>query len=275
LPWETTPADNLSLQPYKYNGKEFVEMHGYDTYDYGARGYYAAMGRFMTVDPLAEKYYSISPYAYCAGNPMKFIDIDGKDPGDFFSTKDNAAKDFGYMYNDNSIRSEQEYGSRIYMITNSNGNVGYTYTVPDIGESGHSINLPNAPIGAITAGIVHTHGNYSFGRWYDNKFSGSWDTETNEINTAKENKAVTNPKTDIGVANIVGETEYVATPNGTFQKYNPTTGKISIIDTQMPSDKNDPSKLNNNDGNVEKKPVDIPKHINLYQPSPNRPYEYY
>jgi RHS repeat-associated protein len=79
LPWETVPEDNLSLQPYKYNGKEFIEMHGYDTYDYGARGYYAAMGRFTTVDPLAEKYYSISPYSYCGGNPVNRIDPDGMD----------------------------------------------------------------------------------------------------------------------------------------------------------------------------------------------------
>ena len=35
-------------------------MHGYDTYDYGWRGYYAAVGRFTMVDPLAEKYYGIS-----------------------------------------------------------------------------------------------------------------------------------------------------------------------------------------------------------------------
>jgi RHS repeat-associated protein len=94
LPWETTPADNLSLQPYKYNGKEFVEMHGYDTYDYGARGYYAAMGRFMTVDPLAEKYYSISPYAYCAGNPVRYIDLKGMDlfdvTGHFIPGGDNS-----------------------------------------------------------------------------------------------------------------------------------------------------------------------------------------
>jgi len=54
-------------------------MHGLDTYDYGARGYYPTMGRFMTVDPLAEKYYSISPYAYCAGNPVNTIDPNGMD----------------------------------------------------------------------------------------------------------------------------------------------------------------------------------------------------
>jgi hypothetical protein len=52
-------------------------MHGYDTYDYGARGYYPAMGRFTSVDPLAEMDYSISPYAYCKGNSVNSIDPTG------------------------------------------------------------------------------------------------------------------------------------------------------------------------------------------------------
>lgn len=46
-------------------------------YDYVARGMYPAIMRFMTPDPLVEKYYSISPYAYCANNPIKFIDPTG------------------------------------------------------------------------------------------------------------------------------------------------------------------------------------------------------
>lgn len=68
-----------SYQPYKYNGKEFVTEYGYDTYDYGFRGYYPAIGRFTSVDPLAEKYYNISPYAYCANNPVKYVDLDGRE----------------------------------------------------------------------------------------------------------------------------------------------------------------------------------------------------
>jgi RHS repeat-associated core domain len=77
LPWGESEGANK--QPYKYNGKEFIEMHGYDTYDYGARGYYPAIMRFTTVDPLAEKYYSISPYAYCGGNPVNRVDPFGMD----------------------------------------------------------------------------------------------------------------------------------------------------------------------------------------------------
>jgi RHS repeat-associated protein len=77
LPWASNSTDNPGLQERKYNGKEFVEMNGYDTYDYGARGYYPAMGRFTSVDPLAEMDYSVSPYAYCGNNPINRTDPTG------------------------------------------------------------------------------------------------------------------------------------------------------------------------------------------------------
>lgn len=62
--------------PYRYNGKEIDRMHGLDWYDYGSR-MKTDLG-FSTLDPLCEKYYSISPYVYCMNNPMRFIDPDGK-----------------------------------------------------------------------------------------------------------------------------------------------------------------------------------------------------
>ncbi|MFV0331900.1 MAG: RHS repeat-associated core domain-containing protein [Dysgonomonas sp.] len=70
-------ATGSSTQPYRYNGKELDQMHGLNLYDYSARYYEAAIGRFTTVDPLAEKYYSWSPYAYCMNNPLKYIDPTG------------------------------------------------------------------------------------------------------------------------------------------------------------------------------------------------------
>ena len=51
----------------------------YDNYLYGARDYYSAIGRFTVVDPFAEKYAHISPYAYCANNPIKYVDPDGRE----------------------------------------------------------------------------------------------------------------------------------------------------------------------------------------------------
>lgn len=71
-------STNRDSQPYKYNGKELDQMHGLNLYDYSARYYESAIGRFTSVDPLAEKYYSWSPYAYCANNPIRFIDPTGE-----------------------------------------------------------------------------------------------------------------------------------------------------------------------------------------------------
>ena len=68
-----------SVQWYKYNGKEFDRTHGLDWYDYGARFMSPDIGRFTTIDPLAEKYYSISPYVYCKNNPVKHFDPDGRE----------------------------------------------------------------------------------------------------------------------------------------------------------------------------------------------------
>jgi hypothetical protein len=39
------------------------------------------------------------------------VDPDGRDPGDYFKTKDDAAMDFGMLFNANSIRENREYGS--------------------------------------------------------------------------------------------------------------------------------------------------------------------
>jgi len=68
-----TPVSDQGKQPYKYNGKELDMMSGLNQYDYGARFYDPALGRFIMLDPLCEKYYSISQYAYCMNNPVKFI----------------------------------------------------------------------------------------------------------------------------------------------------------------------------------------------------------
>ena len=67
-----------NVQPYKYNGKELDTKNGLNWYDYGARHYDAVLGRWHVVDPLGEKYYSTSPYAYCLNNSVNLIDLDGR-----------------------------------------------------------------------------------------------------------------------------------------------------------------------------------------------------
>jgi len=77
---EDCATHNPDLQTHKYNGKEFDTTHGLNTYDYGARQYNSLVGRWDRMDPLCEKYYSVSPYAYCLNNPVNAFDPDGKQP---------------------------------------------------------------------------------------------------------------------------------------------------------------------------------------------------
>jgi len=131
LSWATSSGNNPGLQPYKYNGKEFVEMHGYDKYDYGVRGMYPAIMRFSTPDPLAEKYYSISPYAYCGNNPVRFVDPDGKKILYAASAskefKKNFAQSVQYLNTHKAagMLYQLEKSESIYYITETNGGSFY------------------------------------------------------------------------------------------------------------------------------------------------------
>ena len=68
---------STTLQPEKYQGKEWNPTASFNVYDFGARLYDPALGRWLSQDPLAEKYNAHSPYLFCAGNPMRFVDPKG------------------------------------------------------------------------------------------------------------------------------------------------------------------------------------------------------
>ena len=64
---------------YRFAGKEEQTFMNGTYSDFGARFYSPDIQRWTTPDPLAEKYYDLSPYAFCNNNPINFVDKDGMD----------------------------------------------------------------------------------------------------------------------------------------------------------------------------------------------------
>ena len=86
-------APYLYDERYKFTGKERDAETGYDYF--GARFYSSQLLHWISVDPLADKYPWITPYAYCEWNPVKFIDPDGRD---WYSTYDENGNRV-FLYN--------------------------------------------------------------------------------------------------------------------------------------------------------------------------------
>ena len=125
LPMAETTDGKQNEQPYKYNGKEFERKNGLNWMDYGARHYDAALGRFTTMDPLAEKYYEVSPYAYCMNNPVIFVDPDGRKvyfaPGVSAQFKQDFAKSVQYLNSRGAggMLAKLEKSDKVYYIAES------------------------------------------------------------------------------------------------------------------------------------------------------------
>jgi len=241
--------------PYKFNGKELDQETG--LYYYGARYMNPVTSLWYGVDPLAGKYANNSPYVYCNDNPIRLIDPNGKAPGDFFLSIEKAAVDFGLFYNDNSIRENIEYGSSIYQVRNSNGQLGYTYTIAERGSK-HGVTPSRPNLFRKVVADIHTHGAWSNGEYKDNEFSGIRDKKGNLLTSDKRQKVDTQ-NGDIGDSNRTQLTSFLVTPNGSLQSYDPKTGKIKVLSNNMPSDYRDPDRMNSVSSYIEKHPVSIMK----------------
>ncbi|MBR3577790.1 MAG: RHS repeat-associated core domain-containing protein, partial [Bacteroidales bacterium] len=104
---------------YTFSGKERDEETGYGYF--GARYYNSDLSIWLSVDPMADKYPGVSPYTYCANNPVRLVDPDGRTwetPED--EEKANRMRrqaEDGISWNNSRI---QKYKSQLAHTTNRN-----------------------------------------------------------------------------------------------------------------------------------------------------------
>jgi RHS repeat-associated protein len=130
-------STGVSFQPYKYGGKEDEPMHGLGLYDSGARSLnHKGVPYTLTPDPLCEKYYSWSPYSWCAGNPIRNVDPTGMDWYIFDEDEDGQYQEKLTMKGTHRMAMKS---------TDKNGTV--TYTLSDFND-------PDADAKAIDNGDI-------------------------------------------------------------------------------------------------------------------------
>ena len=122
---------------YKFNGMEWQNELDLNYYDFGMRNYDAALGRWMNIDPLAEKYYNFSPYHTSANNPVVFMDYNGEDYIVTVNLESQTATVSGTLYAAEEDVAVAQKGADFW--NDQSGDFSYTYKDGD-GNS-HSLTV--------------------------------------------------------------------------------------------------------------------------------------
>jgi len=109
--------------PYKFNGKELDTETGLAYY--GARYYSPELGVWYGVDPLMEKYPAFSPYVFCAGNPVRFVDVDGRDYGLLINDENKTITIKATYYTNSESKESAEQATSFF--NEQSGNFTYKY----------------------------------------------------------------------------------------------------------------------------------------------------
>ncbi|MCI5057873.1 MAG: hypothetical protein MRY83_17300, partial [Flavobacteriales bacterium] len=105
---------------YKFGSKEKIDDFGLDWIDFGARFYIPSIGRWNSVDPLAEKFLMWSPYNYALNSPLTYVDPDGRNAEFIHDRKTNTIRvNVVYHWSPESAKVLKEEGSNLNFVSNT------------------------------------------------------------------------------------------------------------------------------------------------------------
>ena len=145
---------------YTFSGKERDEETGFSYF--GARYYNSSYSIWLSVDPMSDKYPSISPYAYCGNNPIKLVDPSGEEVADdiIIHGKNNSSITIKTDLVDWNINANVDFGGN-YELESDRVAIGYEYGIDASGRAGAGTSYT-----AYKQSVMFLGGPYS-GYWYD------------------------------------------------------------------------------------------------------------
>jgi len=173
-----TPILQQGKQPYKYGNKELDMMNGLNLYDNLARLYDPAFPHTLTMDPLCEKYYSISPYSWCANNPVNAIDSKGKDIIIL-----SAPSHVGGLGHAAVLIGNDETGWYLYSKNGTNGSSGGVLRL--IGPEDHTQDENNTYFSSLTE-FANSSSNFDMNEYGDVTYTSAYRIMTNKDDKMKE-----------------------------------------------------------------------------------------
>lgn len=237
----TTTTSTGDPNHYKFQGKELDAETG--LYNFGARYYSPALGRYMSPDwsarPTTVPYANLADpqtlnlYSFGRNNPLSMRDPDGHDPGDKFKSKAAAAADAVKYIRKQENGYKFEYGTRIQKDGKS-----YSYKEPVTQGKPGGVDLQ--PLQKNDVGDVHTH-NYGVDDAHANSIE-----RPDKINTIQDKDAVQKMQDD--PSNKVDYQSFVGAPNGNLLQFTPNPnapdllGDTKVVQHNVAPDPNPPSK---------------------------------
>lgn len=139
---EANRTKTMPFYSFTFTGKERDEETGYSYF--GARYYDSDLsGLFLSVDPMSNKYPSISPYAYCVWNPVKLVDPDGNEISTHTDENGKVVAVFDDGDNGVYMHKKNADGSSVteYQISKRHKRKGTSAGGTYMGESLHSMSF--------------------------------------------------------------------------------------------------------------------------------------